>query len=188
MEPEIAVLWDKDLTLRRYLTDRGFSCDLLVPAFLAAPFFSWRACRLMIVPAGFGNAGYSQILQTLRAHREFITHFVKAGGRLLVWGAFSSRDAYNWLPVPLQYVHEERMVGVKRLTGAETGQIVERDECYCDGYFEDPAEGWTIILVTTGSEAERAILVAAAYGAGELIATTIHEYPTDRFIAYCVGR
>jgi hypothetical protein len=188
MEREIAVLWDKDLTLRRYLTDRGFSCDLLVPAFLAAPFFSWRACRLMIVPAGFGNAGYSQILPTLRAHREFITNFVKAGGRLLVWGAFSSRDAYNWLPVPLQYVHEERMVGVKRLTGAETGQIVERDECYCDGYFEDPAEGWTSILVTTGSEAERAILVAAAYGAGELIATTIHEYPTDRFIAYCVGR
>lgn len=188
MEAEIAVLWDNDLTLRRYLTDRGFSCDVLVPAVLAAPFFSCRACRLMIVPAGFGNTGYSQILPALRAHREFITNFVKAGGRLLVWGAFSSRDAYNWLPLPLQYVHEERVVGVKRRMGAEAGQLVERDECYCDGYFEDPAEGWNIILATAGSEAERAILVAAAYGAGKLIATTIHEYPTDRFIAYCLGR
>jgi len=188
MEAEIAVLWDNDLTLRRYLTDRGFSCDVLAPAVLAAPFFSWRACRLVIVPAGFGNTGYSQILQTLRAHREFIANFVKAGGRLLVWGAFSTQDAYNWLPLPLQYVHEEQVVGVKRLTGAEAGQLVERDECYCDGYFEAPAEGWNVILVTTGSVAGRAILVAAAYGAGELIATTIHEYPTDRFIAYCVGQ
>lgn len=188
MEPEIAVLWDRDLTLRRYLSDHGFRCALVAPAVLAAPFFSWRACRLVIVPAGFGNAGYSQILTGLRAHREAITNFVKAGGRLLVWGAFSSRDAYNWLPLPLQYVHDERVVGVKRLTGAEPGQLVEGDECYCDGYFEHPAGGWHDILVTTGAEAGRAILVAAAYGAGELIATTIHEYPADRFIAYCVGR
>jgi len=33
-----------------------------------------------------------------------------------------------------------------------------------------------------------AILVVSKYGAGEIIATTIHEYPSERFIAYCVGR
>jgi hypothetical protein len=188
MDSEIAVLWDKDTLLRQYLADRGFRCEVITPALLAAPFFSLRGCRLLIVPAGFGNAAYSKILQAIRAHREFITHFVKAGGTLLAWGAFSSRDAYNWLPFAIQYVREERMVGIKRLTGAETALLVERDECLCDGYFEALAEGWDVILAVRGAEADRAILVDAAYGAGEIIATTIHEYPSDRFIAYCLGR
>jgi len=33
-----------------------------------------------------------------------------------------------------------------------------------------------------------AILVVSKHGAGEIIATTIHEYPSERFIAYCVEK
>jgi hypothetical protein len=185
---EIAVLWDKELTYKRYLIDRGFTCEVLTPGILAAPFFSTRLCRLIVVPAGFGNPLYSRILTELRATRVGINNFVRGGGTLLVSGAFSNRDAYNWLPITIRYVIEERRVKVELVKEHEAAAIVEeRGECFCDGYFEEVDVHCEVLLAVRRGEDEKPLLVLSRYGAGKIIATTIHEYPSEQFIAYCVG-
>lgn len=188
MEIGITLLWDKDTPFEQYLADRGFDCEIVTPRILAAPFFSWRARKLLIVPAGFGNAFYSGVLKDLRATSEFINNFVTVGGILLVSGAFSSRDAYNWLPLKVNYVREVRRVKIERIKQDKAAKIVETVECLCDGYFEEVEDGWDVILTVKGDAEKKAILIVSKYGAGEIIATTIHEYPSEQFIAYCLGR
>jgi hypothetical protein len=188
MGREIALLWDKDTPFKQYLTDNGFDCEIVTPQLLAAPFFSWRSCRLVIVPAGFGHAFYSGVLKDLRANSTFINTFVKAGGTLLVSGALSGGDAYNWLPWGITYLRDERTVEIERVKEHKAAAIIDNDGCMCDGYFEKVKDGWDIILATKGESEGKPILVTAEYGAGTIIATTIHEYPSERFIASFTGK
>jgi hypothetical protein len=135
MNAGITVLWDKETPFKQYLTERGFDCVVVTPKMIAAPFFSWRACRLVLVPAGFGNSFFSRVLEDLRANRTLITNFVKAGGTLLVSGALSHSDAYNWLPQKLTYARAEQTVELKRLKENKAALIVETDECMCESDF-----------------------------------------------------
>ena len=189
-EREIALLWDKDTPFMQHLIDKGFDCELIIPNMLFAPFFSFTGYKLVVVPAGFGNKLYSRILKGLRANSVRIKDFVKAGGTLLVSGALSNKDAYNWLPVKIEYVMEKRRVRTEEVKEHKAAAIVEKEECMCDGYFDGAGtEGEVILKIKDDNdEKTKAILVVSEYGAGEIIATTIHEYPSERFIAYCVGR
>lgn len=187
---EIALLWDRYTPFKRYLTDRGFDCELVAPNVLAAPFFSFRGYKLVIVQAGFGNV--FEILKELRANSVLIQEFVKAGGTLLVSGALSNKEAYNWLPIKIEYVMEKRRVRIEVVKGHKAAGIVEKEECMCDGYFKE-VEGETEVEVILKIKEERdkdkkpkAILIVSKYGAGEIIATTIHEYPSEGFIKECV--
>jgi len=191
---EIALLWDKDTLFREYLIDKGFTCEVVMPNTLSAPFFSFTGYKLVIVPAGFGNELYSGMLKALRANSVLINEFVKAGGALLVSGALSNKDAYKWLPVKIEYVMEKRRVRIEVVTEHKAAVIVEKEECMCDGYFEgvEAETEWEVILRIKEKwdkdKKGKAILITLKYGAGEIIATTIHEYPSKRFIAYCIGR
>ena len=182
---EIALLWDKDTLFERYLTDSGFDCEVVTPVVLAAPFFSFRGYKFVIVPAGFGNEIYSGILKELRASGEYLKEFVNAGATLLVSGAFSNKDAYNWLPIKLTYVMQQWRVSVEIVKEHKATAILEKEECLCDGYFAEIDAGSEIILRDRAKNG-KAILVVSEYGAGRIIATTIHEYPSPAFIAYCV--
>ncbi len=186
---EIALLWDKDTLFREYLIDKGFTCEVVMPNTLSAPFFSFTGYKLVIVPAGFGNELYSRMLKGLRANSVRIKDFVKAGGVLLVSGALSNKDAYNWLPVKIEYVMEKRRVRTEVVKDNKAAGIVEKEECMCDGYFEEAGTEGEVILRIKGDKDEKtkAILVVSEYGAGEIIATTIHEYPSERFIKRCLG-
>lgn len=187
---EIALLWDKDTPFMPYLTDKGFDCEVITPNLLFAPFFSFTGYKLVIVPAGFGNELYSGILKGLRANSECIKDFVKEGGVLLVSGALSNKDAYNWLPVKIEYVMEKRRVRIEMVEENKAAAIVEKEGCVCDGYFDEAGtEGEVILKIKDDNdEKTKAILVVLKYGAGEIIATTIHEYPSERFIKRCLGR
>ncbi|MEA2033849.1 MAG: hypothetical protein U9N41_09760 [Euryarchaeota archaeon] len=189
-EREIALLWDKDTPFMQHLTDKGFDCELITPNLLFAPFFSFTGYKLVIVPAGFGNERYSGILKGLRANSTRIKDFVKEGGVLLVSGALSNRDAYNWLPVKIEYVMEKRRVRTEVVKEHKAAAIVEKEECMCDGYFDEAGTEGEVILKIKDDKDEKAkaILVVSEYGAGEIIATTIHEYPSERFIERCLGR
>ena len=179
---EIVLLWDKSTPFERYLTNCGFDCKVVTPNVLAAPFLSRAKYKLIIVQAGFGNELYSSVLKELRANSVNIMEFVRRGGTLLVFGAFSdlNKNAYNWLPLSINYVIEERIVKIEVIKEHEAAEIVEKDKCMCDGYFSE-IEG-EIILTGNGA----AILGVAEYGAGEIIATAIHEYPSPKFIEYCI--
>ncbi|MEA1957119.1 MAG: hypothetical protein U9N01_02030, partial [Euryarchaeota archaeon] len=128
-EREIALLWDKDTLFREYLIDKGFTCEVVMPNTLSAPFFSFTGYKLVIVPAGFGNELYSRMLKGLRANSVRIKDFVKAGGVLLVSGALSNKDAYNWLPVKIEYVMEKRRVRTEVVKDDKAAGIVEKEEC-----------------------------------------------------------
>ena len=186
---EIALLWDKETPFKRYLTDMGFDCEVIRSSTLSAPFFSFTGYTLAIVPAGFGNELYSGILlKGLRANSVLIKEFVNAGGTLFVSGALSTPDAYNWLPVNIEYEMERGRVRIAVVTVHEAAMLVEKEECVCDGAAGTEGEVILTIREDRGAKSKKAIFVAAEYGAGVIIATTIHEYPSRRFIAYCVGR
>jgi hypothetical protein len=80
---------------------------------------------------------------------------------------------------------EERQVRILVVKKHKAAMIVEKEECMCDGYFTEVGEEGEIVLKEKGG---KAILALAEYGAGAIIATTIHEYPSRGFIEYCVGR
>jgi hypothetical protein len=79
-------------------------------------------------------------------------------------------------------------VKIEQVKEHKAATIVEKGKCLCDGYFEELGDGWDVILTVKGVKEEKAILTVSEYGAGKIIATTIHEYPSEQFITYCVGK
>ncbi|MCK4269929.1 MAG: hypothetical protein KAW93_05560, partial [Methanogenium sp.] len=90
----------------RYLEDCGIQCELITPQILGAPFFRGRLVT-MVIPTGFGNRMYSNILPALKASSGRTKKFVEKGGKILIFGAMSTnKDCYDWLPFPVTYNHE----------------------------------------------------------------------------------
>ncbi|HDS45057.1 MAG TPA: hypothetical protein ENN68_03005 [Methanomicrobia archaeon] len=187
MEAEIALLWDRETPYEQYLREHGFRYKLVQPQHLAAPFFSWRSFRLMIVPAGFGNSYFSGMLAALRANREAITAFVRDGGTLLVSGALAHSTAYDWLPLQLEYVRKDIQAPLERKTDDAAAQLVEQPVCFCDGYLETLADDWDEVLTVESDSGACPVLVVARYGAGKIVVSSIHEYPSERFLQACLS-
>ena len=187
MEAEIAVLWDRDTPYEQYLQEHGFRYKLVQPQLIAAPFFSWRAFRLVIIPAGFGNTYFSGMLAALRANREALTSFVKAGGTLLVSGALAHSTAYDWLPLQLEYVRKDIQAPLERKKDDKAARIVEQEVCFCDGYLGTLDDDWDVVLTVKADSSARPVLVVARCGAGMIIVSSIHEYPSERFLRACLS-
>jgi hypothetical protein len=182
---QCALLWDEKLVFSRYIEECGVTCEQVTPHMIAAPFYRGRFTSL-IIPTGFANPAFSGLLPALKAAAPRIRRFVREGGRLLVFGAASGRaDAYDWLPIRLRYHH---LYGPVNLTldrdnpwaslveGYDTGCIE------CDGYFTD-FEG--SVIARSG---EHPVMIATSLGRGEIVATTIHEYPSRPFLAsFCAA-
>ena len=186
MEAEIALLWDRDTPYEQYLKEHGFRYKRVQPQLLAAPFFSWRAFRLVIIPAGFGNTYFSGMLAVLRANREALKSFVRAGGTLLVSGALAHGNAYDWLPLQLEYVRKDIQAPLERQKDDEAAQLVEQPVCFCDGYLGTLDDGWGVILTVKADAGVHPVLVVADYGAGKIMVSSIHEYPSERFLRTCL--
>ncbi len=175
-----ALLWDEKLVFSRYVEDCGVVCEHITPQMVAAPFYRGRFATL-IIPTGFANPAFSNLLPALKAAAPRIRKFVEQGGRLLVFGAASEReDAYDWLPIRLRYHHQYGPVALTLdednpwsclVEGYDTGLIE------CDGYFTD-FEGTVIARAGTNP-----VMIGTGVGKGEIVATTIHEYPSRPFLA-----
>jgi hypothetical protein len=179
------LIWDQKILFSRYIEDCGVSCELLTPHMIAAPFYRGKFVTL-IIPTGFANPEYSLLLPALKAAAPRIRRFVEGGGNLLVFGAASTReDAYSWLPFRLHYHHTYGQVeptmecehpGTTLLEGYESGPVES------DGFFTDH-EG-TVIARASG----RPVIITRTVGKGEIIAATIHEYPSRSFIqTFCTA-
>jgi len=179
------VLWDTPQIFHRFVEDCGINCDVITPHLLAAPFFRGQYIA-MIIPTGFANRRYSQLLPALRAKSDRIHGFIEKGGRLLVFGAAECKsDAYDWLPFSVEYSHCygdyplricDDPTSASFLDGYDTACIA------CDGYF--PAfEGIPRIESPQGP-----VLIQAEVGEGMVIVTSIHEYPGRPFLRrFCCG-
>ncbi|MDD1675963.1 MAG: hypothetical protein LUQ17_04665 [Methanomicrobiales archaeon] len=180
------ILWDTPQIFHRFVQDCGITCEVITPHFLAAPFFRGSYVAL-IVPTGFANRKYSVLLPVLRAKKDRIESFLERGGRLLVFGAAEVKaDAYDWLPFDVRYSHgyQERKVSLS--TDSSVCSLLEGYDCStipCDGTFcsdQGKIEGST--------DKGEAILLTHRVGEGIAVITSVHEYPSRKFLReFCCG-
>jgi len=174
------LLWDTPLMFSRLIEDCGAACESVNPNMLASPFWRGKFAAL-IVPTGFANPAYSNLLPALRAAEGRIRRFVENGGRLLVFGAGCSRtDAYDWLPFPVTYSfaygpRAVRFAGEGPFTSLFSGYDLDAVEC--DGSF--PSHGGETLAATPDGEP---LLVGKPLGSGMILVTSIHEYPSREFL------
>jgi len=176
----MGLLWDSPLMFSRLIEDCGACCEMVNPYMLASPFWRGRFTAL-IVPTGFANPAYSNLLPALRASSGRIRRFIKSGGRLLAFGAGCPReDAYDWLPFPVTYAfgygpRAVRFTGESRYTSLFAGYDLAAVEC--DGTF--PAHGGETLAVSASDEA---LLIEKTIGSGTILVSSIHEYPSREFL------
>jgi hypothetical protein len=172
-------VWATSQHFNRYIEECGVSCELVTPHMLAAPFYR-PVLSCLIIPTGFGNPAYSNLLPALRASSPRIRRFVETGGSLLVFGAAAEKpDAYDWLPFGILYRHDCHPRSIAVSFGSVAGSILEDYDpsaIECDGTF--PVHGGQAIGTCESGD----VLVEAPIGKGKIVVTSIHEYPSRRFL------
>jgi hypothetical protein len=177
------LVWDTPQVFRRFIEDCGVACEQIAPQMLAAPSYRVTLSGL-IIPTGFGNPAYSRLLPALRASAARIQRFVEGGGNLLVYGAGDSRPGlYDWLPFSVEYFHAHGTCRIELkdqlfaslLSDYDTGAMI------CDGYF--PSHGGVTLATSDGN----AVMIKKDIGLGLILITTIHEYPSRRFVQEFCG-
>ncbi len=172
-------VWATPQHFTRFIEDCGIGCELITPHMLAAPFFR-PVLNCLIIPTGFGNPAYSQLLPALRASSGRIQRFVENGGSLLVFGAAADKpDAYDWLPVHIRYCHDCHPRRIIVAEGSVSQSILadfDAGTVECDGTFP-VHEG-----ENAGTCESAAVIVEKKLGKGHLVVTSIHEYPSRGFL------
>lgn len=172
-------VWLTPQHFNRYIEDCGITCELVTPHLLAAPFYRGNF-NCLIIPAGFGNLQFSNILPAVRASSERIERFVERGGNLLVFGAAAEKpDAYDWLPFSIAYCHQARTRTITRISSSDTGALIEDYDptrIECDGTFTAP--DCEHICVSEGSP----VVIEKTVGKGRVVVTSVHEYPSRGFL------
>jgi glutamine amidotransferase-like uncharacterized protein len=172
-------VWSTPQHFNRYIEECGITCELVTPHMLAAPFYRPNL-NCLIIPTGFANPAYSNLLPALRASSPRIRRFVENGGSLLVFGAAADKpDAYDWLPFSVMYRHDCHPRSIAFADGCGVRSIIEDYDpaaIECDGIFpEHDAEGAGVCDSAT-------VVIEKRVGKGNIIVTSIHEYPSKRFL------
>lgn len=177
--PEIALIWDTKLLFEKFFVEHGFSHQLVHPASLSSPFLP--KFNMILIPTGFANPKYSNVLPSLIQNKSRIENFIKKGGILLVFGALTDSHSYEWLPVHIEYVQRYGPAELSRTSSSEASLLAGDSSQECDGFFHRADGEWILI-----NDTEDAVLVTFEYGKGKIIATTIHEFPTPEFIRWAI--
>lgn len=172
-------IWDSPQHFSRLIEDCGIACEIVTPHMLAAPFFR-GSFNCLIVPTGFGNAKYSNLLPALRASSSRIRRFVENGGNLLVFGAADNKpDAYDWLPFRVTYNHEFHPQKISFSGNSLTATILDDynpENIECDGTFPEH-EG-----VCVGRTGTTDVIIEQTCGKGKIVVTSVHEFPSREFL------
>jgi hypothetical protein len=172
-------VWATPQHFNRFIEECGIGCELVTPHMLAAPFYR-PTLNCLIIPTGFANPAYSNLLPALRASSPRIERFVENGGSLLVFGAAADKpDAYDWLPFNILYRHDCHPRSIAFATESNTRSIIDDYDpaaIECDGIFpEHEADG-------VGTCESAAVIIEKHIGKGKIVVTSIHEYPSRRFL------
>jgi hypothetical protein len=171
--------WDSPQHFSRLIEECGIVCEVVTPQQLAAPFYR-GSFNCFIVPTGFGNARYSNLLPALRASESRIGRFVEAGGNLLVFGAAAEKaEAYDWLPFRVMYRHDchpRNLTFPDKSLAATIVDDYDPAQIECDGSFPEH-EGTRI-----GAEGSSDVIIEHRYGKGTIVVTSVHEYPSRAFL------
>lgn len=179
MSCRVGFVWGTSQHFNRYIEDCGISCELVTPHMLAAPFFR-GTFNCLIIPTGFGNHLYSNLLPALRASSQRIEKFVEQGGNLLVFGAATEKpDVYDWLPFMVKYNHDCHPCKIECIPPYGSGTLIDDYDplCIeCDGAFVSH-EGDCI-----GRAEVADVIIEKQIGKGKIVVTSVHEYPSRNFL------
>lgn len=172
-------VWNSPQHFSRLIEDCGIPCEIVTPQLLAAPFFR-GSFNCLVIPTGFGNPKYSNLLPALRASSSRIERFVERGGSLLVFGAADDRpDAYDWLPFRVSYHHDCRPRKILFSGDSIATTIVDEydpEKIECDGSF--PSHEATGIGAADAAD----VILEQTCGKGRIIVTSVHEFPSRNFL------
>lgn len=177
---KVGLLSDCAPTFNRFIEGCEICCEVITPHLLAAPFFR-RYFTTLIIPTGFANPRYSHLLPALRAIGDRFARFVDDGGKVLVFGAADSNTlSYDWLPFALTYNH---CYGERQITMENMDPFIT----FLEGYdtMRIPADGYFSTydaIPIAHTEQKEVVMVVKKYGNGCIVATTIHEYPSQKFL------
>jgi len=172
-------VWGTKQHFNRYIEECGITCELVTPYMLAAPYYR-GSFNCLIIPTGFANPAYSNLLPALRAASSRIEKFVGNGGNLLVFGAAADKpDAYNWLPFPVVYQHDCHQRRIECRLSSDTGTLIDdyNPLCIeCDGSF--PSHEGERVGIAELSD----VIIEKRLGDGRIVVTSVHEYPSRDFL------
>ena len=179
MKPRVGLVWDQPLVFGRFLEECGVTSIPVTPHLLAAPFFRGQY-SVLIIPTGFANPAYSQVLPALKASSGRIRRFVENGGILVVYGAADPLPGrYSWLPFRVEYQYEPGNGRIEIEPGSRLSSIIsdyDPDHIEYDGFFTSP-EGNIV-----GTIEGKPVLLEKNLGKGIIVVTSIHEYPSRSFV------
>ncbi|MFZ2473061.1 MAG: hypothetical protein WAW52_14120 [Methanothrix sp.] len=179
--PDIALIGERTFLYEKLFADLGVSFQFLSSDVLGSPFLP--KFKMVSIPTGFANPEYSKTLPALKRMKSNISDFVKRGGVLTVFGPMVPEHEYDWLPLTLCYVCELSTQSIDSCEH-ECSCLLCTSTPECDGYLI-PGEGFETILK---DEKDRAILVRAKFGEGQIVATSVHEFPAAKYLKWAISR
>ena len=176
-------IWGTKQHFNRYIEECGITCELVTPHMLAAPFYQ-ATFNCLIIPTGFANPAYSNLLPALRAASPRIKKFVENGGNLLVFGAATDKPhTYDWLPFQVEYRHDCHPRRIECSPCSDSGTLISdyNSQCIeCDGSF--PSHDGEMAGIAELSD----VIIEKKIGNGRIVVTSVHEYPSRKFlIEFC---
>ena len=179
MKPRVGLVWDQPLVFGRFLEECGVMSIPVTPHLLAAPFFRGQY-SVLIIPTGFANPAYSQVLPALRASSGRIRRFVENGGTLVVYGAADPVPGrYSWLPFGVVYQYEPGNGPIEMVPGHRHSSITSD---YDTGHIEYDGFFPTFEGNSVGTIGGKTVLFEKTLGKGVFVVTSIHEYPSRSFV------
>ncbi len=179
--PEIALIWDRPLLFEKLFVEYGLECARVSPLQVGSP-YSPRF-RLAILPVGFGNPTYTSFAKTVKSLSRPLQQFVRKGGSLVVFSPYVDHYDYAWLGLPYRFKLLIRTELVKLSIKREhpAGHIVDILEAQTDGCLAGGDEHDVILTSIDGP-----VLTVTSVEQGRIVLTTIHEFPTRRFIEWAL--
>ncbi|NYT19203.1 MAG: hypothetical protein GKC08_02785 [Methanosarcinales archaeon] len=174
---DVMLLWDNPLLFEKLFKENDLKCQRILSTALGTPFLP--ACKCVIIPTGFANSAYTKILPGIERNGKAFEKFVSAGGVLVVFGALVTKYDHSWLPMQLTYIEKHGETHLHR-EGVHDAQCIVDDPglaVECDGYFS-AADGDVILK----NDDDQAVMVVKKVGAGMIIATSVHEFPSPGFL------
>ncbi|WP_292487934.1 hypothetical protein [Methanohalobium sp.] len=176
---DIMLLWDTKTLFEKLFQENELGCKRVMSSSLGTPFLP--PCKSVIIPTGFANPQYTTISSGIEQNNKSFEKFLKNGGIVTVFGPMVSEYHYQWLPVQLTYIQKHKSTPLQKVGENEAQSIIEdlSEPVECDGYFSE-----TDGQVLYKNDENQPVMIVREYGDGLIIATTIHEFPSSKFLTW----
>ncbi len=176
---EVLLIWDSPLFFENLFREHNIKCQRVISESIGTPFIP--ACKCIIIPTGFANREYTNILPGLKKNAKRFENFIRKGGNLVIFSPMVDKYVYDWLPMELEYIQQQQVTTICTTKDNEAQCLVENlcSDVEFDGYFSK-TDGEIIFSDKKG----KALMVVKQLGKGKVIATTIHEFPSVQFLKW----